>query len=171
VKAWFNEVYPIALSDTQIEDICRLTSGIPLLVGELNKLIITSPDDPPTWLGHDRWTEIKSLFEQQIPVIAQELKKGSPAVRLTNCEISMLKTVVNVSGDPMPETIVEDLPESNERYQHPEHDAFIRRDEAVLVLLLELGLLPMHNVTAAVPSKALGTVKCDDAICKIIELL
>jgi hypothetical protein len=111
------------------------------------------------------------LFEQQIPVIAQELKKGSPAVRLTNCEISMLKTVVNVSGDPMPETIVEDLPESNERYQHPEHDAFIRRDEAVLVLLLELGLLPMHNVTAAVPSKALGTVKCDDAICKIIELL
>ena len=171
VKAWFNEVYPIALSDTQIEDICRLTSGIPLLVGELNKLIITSPDDPPTWLGHDRWTEIKSLFEQQIPVIAQELKKGSPAVRLTDCEISMLKTVVNVSCDPMPETIVEDLPESNERYQHPEHDAFIRRDEATLSLLLELGLLPMHNVTAAVPSKALEAVKCDDAICKIIELL
>ena len=171
VKAWFNEVYPIALSDTQIEDICRLTSGIPLLVGELNKLIITSPDDPPTWLGHDRWTEIKSMFEQQIPVIAQELKKGSPAVRLTDCEISMLKTVVKVSSDPMPETIVEDLPESRKRYQHPEYDAFIGRDEAILALLLELGLLPMHNVTAAVPSKALVPVKCDDAICKIIGLL
>ena len=36
LKAWFSELFRIALSDKQIEDIFNLTSGIPYLVGELH---------------------------------------------------------------------------------------------------------------------------------------
>lgn len=171
LKAWFSEIYRIALSDRQIDDLYNLTSGIPLLVGELHKLIIPVPDDPPTWLGLARWMEIKTVFEKQLPAIAQDLKKGAPAVRLTDREISLLNMVVIVSGDSTRETIVANLSENWERYQHPEYRALSSRDEASLALLMELGLLPMRNVTGVIPSKALVPVKHDDAIRKIVELM
>lgn len=171
LKAWFSDIFRIALSDKQIEDIYTLTSGIPLLAGELHKLIIPQPEDPPTWLGLARWIEIKSQFEKQIPLIAQDLKKGPPSVRLTDREISLLNMVVIVSGDSTRETIIPNLSENWERYQHPEYRPFSSRDEASLGLLLELGLLPMRNVIGADPAKALLPVKHDDAIRKIIEVL
>jgi hypothetical protein len=171
LKAWFSEIFRIALSDKQISDIYNLTSGIPLLVSELHKLIIPNPDDPPTWLGLARWIEIKSIFESNLPAIVQDLKKGSPAVRLTDREISLLNMVVIVSGDSTRETILANLSEHWERYQHPEYRAVSSRDYASLALLMELGLLPMRNVVVAAPPKALLPVRHDDAIRKIIELL
>lgn len=171
LKAWFSEIFRIALSDKQIEDIYNLTSGIPLLVSELHKLIIPLPGDPPTWLGLARWIEIKSHFEKQLPAIAQELKKGIPAVRLTDREISLLNMVVIVSGDSTRETILANLSENWERYQHPEYRPVSSRDYASLGLLMELGLLPMRPVYGVSPSKALVPVKHDDAVRKLIELL
>lgn len=171
LKAWFSELYRIAFSDKQIEDISTLTSGIPLLVGEFHKLIIPQPEDPPTWLGLARWIEIKSLFEKQLPVIAQDLKKGPPSVRLTDREISLLNMVVIVSGDSTCDTIIANLSENWDKYQHPEYRPFSSRDEASLGLLLELGLLPMRNVIGAEPSKTLLPVQHDDAIRKLIEVL
>ena len=171
LKAWFSEIHRIALSDKQIDDISSITSGIPLLVGELHKLIIPVPEDPPTWLGLARWMEIKSLFEKQLPEIAHELKKGVPSVRLTDRELSLLNMIAIVSADSTRETIVANLSDNWERYQHPEYRPLSSRDEASLALLMDLGLLPMRNVTGVVPSKALLPVKHDDAIHKIIENL
>jgi hypothetical protein len=171
LKAWFSELFRIALSDKQIDDIFSLTSGIPYLVGELHRLIIPQPDDPPTWLGLARWIEIRSHFEKQLPQYAHELKKGTPAVRLTDREISLLNMVVIVSGDSKPDTIVANLSDKWERYQHPEYRALSSRDEVSLAVLLELGLLPRRNVMGGAPSKALVPVKQDDAIRKIAELL
>lgn len=171
LKAWFSEIFRIALSDKQIEDIYSLTSGIPYLVGELHKLVIPQPDDPPTWLGLARWMEIKAEFEKCLPEYAHELKKGTPTVRLTDREISLLNMVVTVSGDSTRETMVANLSENWERYQHPEYRALSSRDEVSLAVLLELGLLPRRNVTGGMPSKALVPVKHDDAIRKVVELL
>jgi len=171
LKAWFSEIYRIALSDKQIEDISSLTSGIPYLVGELHKLIIPHPDDPPTWLGLARWMEIKAQFEKIFPDFVHELKKGTPSVRLTDREISLLNMVVIVSGDSTRETIVANLSENWERYERPEYRALSSRDEVSLAVLLELGLLPRRNVTGGVPSKALVPVKQDDAIRKVVEVL
>lgn len=171
LKAWFSEIFRIALSDKQIDDIYNLTSGIPYLVGEVHKLIIPQPDDPPTWLGLARWMEIKVQFDKQLPEYAHELKKGSPSVRLTDREISLLNMVVIVSSDSTRETIVANLSDNWEKYQHPEYRALSSRDEVSLAVLLELGLLPRRNVTGGVPSQALMPVKQDDAIRKIAELL
>ena len=170
LKAWFSETFRIALSDKQIDDIYNLTSGIPYLVGELHKLIIPS-DDPPTWLGLARWIEIKAQFEKQIPDLAHELKKGMPSLRLTDREISLLNMVVIVSADSTPETILANLSENWDRYQHPEYRALGTRDEVSLAVLLELGLLPRRSVTGALPSHCLLPVKQDDAIHKIVEHL
>ena len=171
IKAWFSDTYRIALSDKQIDDIYALTSGIPLLVSEMHKLIIPEPDDPPTWLGLARWIEIKGLFEKQAPVVAHELKKGTPAVRLTDREISLLNMIVTASSDSTPETIVTNLSQNWEKYQHPEYRPFSSRDEVSLAVLLELGLLPKRNVIGVEPSRALLPLKQDDAICHIVEHL
>ena len=171
IKAWFSDIYRIALSDKQIDDIYNLTSGIPLLVSEMHKLIIPVPDDPPTWLGLARWIEIKGLFEKQVPLVAHELKKGTPAVRLTDREISLLNMIVTVSADSTPETIVSNLSQNWEKYQHPEYRPFSSRDEVSLAVLLELGLLPKRNVIGGEPSRALIPLKHDDAIRHIVEHL
>ena len=171
LKAWFSDVFRIALSDKQIDDIYNLTSGIPYLVGQLHRLIIPTPVDPPTWLGLARWMDIKAQFEKQMPDFTHDLKKGIPAVRLTDRELSLLNMVVIVSADSTRETIVANLSENWERYQHPEYRAMSSRDEVSLAVLMELGLLPRRNVTGGVPSKALVPVKQDDAIRKIAEHL
>ena len=171
IKAWFSDTYRIALSDKQIDDIYALTSGIPILVSEMHKLIIPQPEDPPTWLGLARWIEIKGLFEKQIPAVAHELKKGTPAVRLTDREISLLNMIVTVSTDSTPETIVSNLSQNWEKYQHPEYRPFSSRDEVSLAVLLELGLLPKRNVIGVEPSRTLLPLKHDDAIRHIIEQL
>lgn len=170
LKAWFSELYRIALSDKQIDDIYNLTSGVPYLVGELHKLIIPS-DDPPTWLGLARWIEIKSQFEKQISEMAHELKKGMAGVRLTDREISLLNMIVIVSDDSTAETIVANLSENWERYQHPEYRALSSRDEVSLAVLLELGLLPRRALTRALPSHCILPVEKNDAIRKIVEQL
>jgi hypothetical protein len=171
LKAWFSDLYRIALSDKQIDDIFHLTSGIPVLIAELHKLIIAVPEDPPTWLGLARWIEIKAQFEKHIPTIAHELKKGTPAVRLTDRELSLLNMVVTVSADSTEDTILANLSDHWERYQHPEYRPFSSRDEVSLAVLLDLGLLPRRNVTGVLPSRALVPVKQDDAICKLVQHL
>jgi hypothetical protein len=171
LKAWFSDLHRIALSDRQIDDIQTLTSGIPVLIAEMHKLIIPAPDDPPTWLGLARWIEIKALYEKQIPLVAHELKKGTPAIRLTDREISLLNMIVTVSADSTQENIVANLSENWGRYQHPEYRPFSSRDEVSLAVLLDLGLLPKRHVTGVEPSRALLPLKQDDAICRIVEHL
>jgi hypothetical protein len=171
LKAWFSEILRIALSDKQIDDIHNLTSGIPYLVGQLHRLIIPTPVDPPTWLGLARWMDIKAQFEKQIPEFVHDLKKGAPTVRLTDREVSLLHMVVIVSADSTRETILANLSENWDRYQHSEYRALSSRDEVSIAVLLELGLLPGRNVTGGLPSKALVPVKQDDAIRKLAEHL
>lgn len=171
LKAWFSDIYRIALSDKQIEDIYSLTSGIPFLVGELHKLIIPQPEDPPTWLGLARWMEIKAQFEKLMPEFAHTLKRGASTVRLTDRELSLLNMVVIVSGDSTQETISTNLSENWEKYEHPEYRAVSSRDEVSLAVLLELGLLPRRNVSGGAPSRTLVPVKQDDAVRKLAELL
>ena len=103
--------------------------------------------------------------------VAHELKKGTPAVRLTDREISLLNMIVTVSADSTPETMVSNLSQNWEKYQHPEYRPFSSRDEVSLAVLLELGLLPKRNVVCVEPSRALLPVKQDDAIHHIVEHL
>ena len=79
--------------------------------------------------------------------------------------------VVIVSADSTPETMVANLSENWEKFQHPEYRALSSRDEVSLAVLLELGLLPRRNVSGGVPSEALVPVRHDDAIRKVVELL
>lgn len=171
LKAWFGELYKIALSDKQFEDIYSLTSGIPQLVGELHKLIIPIPDDPPTWLGLARWMEIKENFQKQLLPVAQDLKKGLPAARLTDRELALLKMVVIASDDSTPETIAANLSDNWHRYGHSELRALSSRDEASIALLQELGLLPSRPAAGVEPSKALLPVGADDAVRQIVSFL
>ena len=164
IKAWFGELYRIELADQQFRDIYTLTSGIPILVGEMHKLLITTPDDPPTWIGHGPWMEIKSKFELLIPKVAQELRRGLRSVRLTEREIALIKMVAIASDDSSPETISSNLSENWSSYKHSEFRAMSSRDETCVALLQDLGLLPMRRVNGQDRTKSLLPLEPGDAI-------
>ncbi len=171
IKAWFHDIYKIELADQQFRDIYTLTSGIPILVGELHRLIITVPSEPPTWIGHAPWLEIKSHFAERLPVVAQDLRKGAPSIRLTEREIALLKMVVIASDDSTAETITANLTEDWQQYGRKELRALSSRDEASVALLQDLGLLPMRRASGLERIKALLPVDENDAIRKIVDFL
>ena len=171
IKSWFSDLYKIELAEPQIHDVLKLTSGIPLLVGELHRLVLPNPKTPPTWLGFAIWTNIKSGFERRLPVLARELRNGSPAVRLTEQEIRVLKMVVIASDDSTPETIARNLKEDWDRYQRPEIQALSAKDEPRVRLLQSLGLLPMKSGYGLGPMQSLLPVDADDALRQIVSYL
>ena len=171
LKAWFGEIYKIELADQQFRDIYTLTSGIPILVGELHRLIIPVPSDPPTWIGHSPWVEIKSHFADRLPGVALDLRRGAPATRLTDREISLLKMVVIASDDSTAEDIASNLTENWSKYSRRDLRALSSRDEASVALLQDLGLLPMRRAVGLERIKALLPVEPSDAIRQIVEQL
>jgi hypothetical protein len=171
IRAWFAEVYKIELAEPQVLDMYRLTSGIPLLVGELHRLVLPNPKTPPTWLGYAIWTNVKSSFERRLPVLARELRNGPPAIRLTEQEIRVLKMVVIASDDSTPESILQNLKEDWDKYQRPEIQALSENDEPRVWLLQTLGLLPIKTGAGGGPLQALMPVQPDDALRQIVSYL
>jgi hypothetical protein len=171
IRAWFGEVYKIELAEPQVLDMFRLTTGIPLLVGELHRLVLPNPKTPPTWLGYAIWTNVKTAFERRLPVLARELRNGSPAVRLTEQEIRVLKMVVIASDDSTPETILANLRDNWDKYHRPEIQALSTKDEPRVKLLQTLGLLPIKTGAGGGPLKALLPVQPDDALRQIVSYL
>jgi hypothetical protein len=171
IRAWFGEVYKIELAEPQVLDMFRLTSGIPLLVGELHRLVLPNPKTPPTWLGYAIWTNVKASFERRLPVLARELRNGSPAVRLTEQEIRVLKMVAIASDDSTPETILTNLKDDWDKYHRPEIQALSAKDEPRVWLLQTLGLLPIKIGAGGGPLKALMPVQPDDALRQIVSYL
>jgi hypothetical protein len=171
IRAWFAEIYKIELAEPQVLDMYRLTSGIPLLVGELHRLVVPNPKTPPTWLGYAIWTNVKASFERRLPVLARELRNGPAAIRLTEQEIRVLKMVVIASDDSTPETILKNLKDDWDKYHRPEIQALSAKDEPRVWLLQTLGLLPIKTGAGGGPLKSLMPVQPDDALRQIVSYL
>lgn len=145
IRSWFVDLYKIALSEPQVQDIYRLTYGVPLLMGEMHRLIIPVPDAPPTWLGYGIWTEMKARFERRLPTLGQELRNGAATVRLTHRELGLLKMVLIASDYSSADAIVSNLTDNWYQYHPPELPAMTSDDEDSLALLQTLGLLPARK--------------------------
>jgi hypothetical protein len=171
IKVWFGEVYKIELAEQQFQDIYTLTSGIPLLVGEMHKLIIPVPDDPPTWIGHAPWIEIKLKFERRLSAVALDLKSGAPSVRLNDREIGVLKMVVIASKNSIAENILANLTDDWQNYNRREHRPLSSRDESSVALLQDLGLLPMKRASGLERLNALLPLESGDAMRQIVSYL
>lgn len=171
LNAWFHKIYKIELAEPQIDDMYKLTRGIPLLVGEMHRRTIPAPDAPPTWLGFAIWTQIKNSYEQHVPVLAEELRSGSPEVRLTEREIEILKMVVIASDDSTPDTLASNLMENWRKYHRAEFQALTSADDASLRLLLNLGLLPMRSDWGLRAIKAVLPTDADDPIRQLVKHL
>jgi hypothetical protein len=169
LRTWFVELFKIALSEPQVQDIHRLTAGIPLLVGEMHRLIIPVPEAPPTWLGYGIWTEMKSRFQRRLPILGQELRNGSPEVRLTNRELSLLKMVLIATDYSTPETIVSNLTDNWYQYHPPELPAMSSADEGGVELLLTLGLLPGRSEAGLSPVESILPFAPDDPIRQMVS--
>jgi len=171
LRSWFGEVYKIELAEPQVQDMFELTHGIPLLVGELHRRVIPMHDAPPTWLGFAIWTRIKATFEGQLLTIAQELRNGPPAVRLTDREIELLKMIVIASEDSTQATIAENLSTKWNRYKRQEFGAVSEADEKSIAVLQGLGLVPMRREFGMLPLHAILPVEKNDPIRQIAQSL
>ena len=171
IRSWFTDVYKIELAEPQILDMYRMTTGIPILIGELHRLVLPNPKMPPTWLGYAIWTNVKSAFERRLPVLARELRNGSPAVRLTEQEIRILKMVTIASDNSTPENLLKNLRDHWDKYHRPEIEALNAGDEPRVKVLQDLGLLPVKNGVNGEPFKALMPVGPEDALRQIVGYL
>jgi hypothetical protein len=171
IKAWFKELHKIELAEPQVLDMHRLTGGVPMLVGELHRLVIPDPKTPPTWLGFMIWTTVKTNFERRLPVVARELRNGSAGVRLTEREIRVLKMVAIASDNSTPKTIATNLQENWDQYHRPELEALSAGDEDSVAVLQGLGLLPMRREFGLSPIEALLPLGEDDPLRQIVSYL
>ncbi|MDR3741790.1 MAG: hypothetical protein P4L40_22450 [Terracidiphilus sp.] len=171
LRQWFGEVFKIELSEPQVQDMYRLTYGIPLLVSELHKRVVPLHDTPPTWLGFAIWTQIKLAYEAQLQAVTHELKNGPPAVRLSDREVELLKMVVLASDNSTGETLAANLMDNWSLYQRPDLTPVSSEDHTSLRVLAMLGLLPVKNGNLVQPVKALAVVDADDPIRKIAKSL
>jgi hypothetical protein len=171
IKAWFKDLHKIELAEPQVQDMYELTCGIPLLVGELHRMVIPDPKAPPTWLGFMIWTTIKTNFERRLPVVARELRNGSPAVRLTEREIRVLKMVAIASDNSTKETIASNLQENWDQYHHPELEAISAADEDSVGVLQGLGLLPMRRDFGFTPIQAIVPLGPEDTLRQLVSYL
>lgn len=171
IKRWFGDVFKIELAEPQVQDMYRLTFGIPLLVGELHRRVVPMHDTPPTWLGYAIWTRVKLAFDAQLPTLARELKDGPPAVRLTEREIALMKMVVEASDNSTEETLAANLTENWHSYGRPELVPVSSADETSLQVLMMLGLLPVKDANVMRPLKALKPIDADDPIRQIVSYL
>lgn len=171
LRQWFSEVFKIELAEPQVQDMYRLTYGIPLLVCELHKRVVPMHDTPPTWLGYAIWTQVKLAYEAQFATLALELKEGPASVCLTDREQQLLKMVVLASDNSTEETLAANLMDNWHSYQRPEMAPVSSADETSLRVLTMLGLLPVKDGNLARPVKALAVVDVDDPIRKIANNL
>jgi hypothetical protein len=171
IKSWFKELHKIELAEPQVEDMYNLTHGVPLLVGELHRLVVPDPKTPPTWLGFMIWTTVKTNFDRRLPVVARELRNGSAAVRLTEREIRVLKMVAIASDNSTSKTLASHLQEKWDQYSRPELEALSSGDEESVALLQGLGLLPMRRDFGLSPIQALMPLGPGDPLRQIVSYL
>ena len=171
MRAWFSELFKIELAEPQVQDMYKLTAGIPLLVGEMHRRIIPIPEQPPTWLGFAIWTRVKMGYEQQVPSIAKSLRDGADSVRLTEREIELLKMIVIASDDPAHGSMAANLRENWHQFKQPNLKPLSNGDEDSLLLLQGLGLIPMRQEVGLKPAHALLPLDHDDPIRQIVSHL
>ncbi|HEV2214775.1 MAG TPA: hypothetical protein VGR64_05760, partial [Terracidiphilus sp.] len=172
IRVWFHDIYKIELAEPQLNDIFRLTSGIPLLVGEMHKLIVHDADAPPSWIGFELWTTVLTNFGNRLPALAHELTHGSSTIRLTEREIEILKMMVIASDDfATPESIVSGLTTEWSDYRHPEFQPLSATDAGSVALLERLGMLPSREGAGSSPIQSLVPLQHDDALRQVVRYL
>ncbi|HEU5350592.1 MAG TPA: hypothetical protein VFU55_03285 [Terracidiphilus sp.] len=172
IRMWFHDLYKIELAEPQLADIHRLTSGIPLLVGEMHRLIVHDADAPPAWLGFELWTTVLTNFGNRLPAIAHELSAGSSSIRLTAREIEILKMMVIVSDDfATPETVIAGMTTDWSDYRHAEFLALGQQDAESVGLLQRLGMLPTRDGSSSTPIQALVPLEHGDALRQVVRYL
>jgi hypothetical protein len=176
LNAWFGFLYEIELTNLQLEGMLKLTAGIPMLVGQLHRLVLPPPGEPLDKLDEALWNRVQAEFALCLPHLAGELQNGSPSVRLTPREIEILKMVVYVSDLATIDSIVSDLVDGWNTFEvpgieRPKVSHLSDEDEASVTLLQNLGLLPMRRAFGLGAIEAILPLEADDALRHVVGYL
>ena len=123
-----------------------------------------------------RWKRIQTEFAACLPHVALDLQNGPPSVRLTIREIEILKMVVYVSDLAYVGSIVEDLTDGWDMFEvpgveRPKCKHLGDEDEASVMLLQSLGLLPMRRAFGLRAIEAILPLEADDTLRQVVRHL
>lgn len=180
---WFERTRGINFAEAGAMDlILEHTSGIPLLVAELDRLLmLRDPEGSGMDVSDTLLRELLAKVEQSLPLLARQLSKGPPSQQLTRRELSLLRMASEAArvspestlGDKLSEywpILREDLGASwSTSPDFREADA---EDTPALTVLLETGLLPVHPDTSrSMPLSRLAPLASGDALMRLVKAL
>jgi hypothetical protein len=172
LRAWFERLYEIEVTPQQLVQMATRTGGIPLLVGELHRLIVPDGSEPPDKLHEGSWKKVQADFALNLPSLSRQLRDGGPAIRLTEREIEILKMVsLAAQYAATSQQLVYDLTEGWGFYDRPDLRPIELDDEARVTLLQDLGLLPMHRAYGLRAVEALVPFEATDPLHTLLQHL
>jgi hypothetical protein len=149
VAWWFERVHCFEFTDQDwLNQVLKVTSGIPYLVGALDKILSEHQMDGEN-VTSEKLQMALSQFKQNRPAIARDLLKGETSVRLESRETEILLMVAKVCREnPQVPNLLKELTTDWE-YYGPAEEQISAADRSAVDLLLQLGFLPRNPKTAS----------------------
>jgi hypothetical protein len=171
---WFERIRGLNFpTPAAIGTLHERTSGIPVLVRELDRILV-----PPTaedWgldLTLQDLERALSRFDASLPTISERLRSGAPSERLTDRELEILRMVVVVraygDADNLLQCLQEEYWEELYREACPAQPLG-PRDRTSLVVLQRAGLLPVAGDETDDPFRRLIQLAPRDALIHLIK--
>ncbi|MFL5358965.1 hypothetical protein [Archangium sp.] len=176
IQWWFERVRGLEFTGrSRIGDILARTSGIPFLLGLLDRIFITRVGLDGANVSEREVEEVFSSFEQSFGETVKDLQKGGPSVRLEPRESELLRIICRASRDTDDrEAFIEAVMEGWPILYGSELalPAITAADAASLSVLQRLGLLPLRqDRNQALPLEHLTPLPRQDALFQIVEAL
>ena len=172
---WFERVRGLNFPTSDaLDQILSMTSGIPILVRELDRILVPDGLGGGINLSRDEYESALQAFTVELPSVAKRLAHGDPAERLEKRETELLRMIVTVSREALGSEPLQFLQESY-------WDGFFRAacptepitasDRTPLALLQQAGLLPATGEETVDPFTRLSPLPAGDALAKIVEAM
>lgn len=151
-----------------MKEIMRRTSGIPVLLAEVDRWLVEQGDAPT--LGKVEVDGLMTRLDAAIPVARSRLSPGGGPEALTEREaelVALLAYAWDQHGDEFREALEEGLVEVPDR---PSVEHFGPADHASLRMLMALGLVPRAPLGTGSPLQEVGPVLPTDPIRSLLGL-
>ena len=165
-----------------IDLIQKHTSGIPLLVAELDRVLLSrDPEGSGLEVSDTLLTGALDEFERALPRLAKQLRKGPAAMRLEARELALLEMFTVLAEASTQKDVYADLTEYWPiicEAQKPEwlklevYRGFGDGDAQRLGILQQLGLLPTRPEVETLDALAsLAPIEPEDAVLRLVRTL
>lgn len=171
---WFESVRGLIFhSPAAMEMVHLRTSGIPVLVREMDRVLLGDGEEVGVNLSESDFNRRIEQFDKRLPEVGRRLSKGEPSFVLEAREGEILRMVALATKEGATD-LKEDLSgEMWDEFYRPQFDVppVGPEDRTHLEVLMRIGLLPVAGNPSAEPLDRLTRVPQSDALLKLVGYL